>query len=194
MTLEETSAVMDLLNAAYPQYYSKQTDRQRVVAAELWAAMFADDALVVVLAAVKVHIAADEKGFPPHIGAIKARIRQITTAPEMTELEAWNYVKGAVMGVDWTAPEKKFELLPAEIQQVLGSPQTLVDWGKLPETEFHTVIQSNFMRSYRGKIARNREYNALPVDIKKFISTGVPPVAAIDAPVKERGKVLRFDS
>jgi len=40
----------------------------------LWATMFKDEPFKLVSAAVKTFIASDEKGYPPHIGAIKATI------------------------------------------------------------------------------------------------------------------------
>ena len=78
MTLKETSAVMDILTVAYPQFYKNQSAQEKLMAAKLWAELFAEDQVQTVLAAVKSLIAADEKGFPPHIGAVKEKIRLLT--------------------------------------------------------------------------------------------------------------------
>lgn len=73
MNLTETSAVMDILTVAYPQFYKTQSDLERISAVKLWAEMFRDDDVRAVLAAVKAIIASDEKGFPPVIGAVKEK-------------------------------------------------------------------------------------------------------------------------
>lgn len=173
MTLKETGMIMSILSAAYPQFYAKQTPEEKQSALKLWAAMFADDDPKIVTAAVQTLIVSDEKGFPPHIGAVKAKIRLLTEPEEMSELDAWALVSQAVRRTQWQHPEKQFDKLPEIIRQTLGSAQTLVDWGKVDEDAFNTVVQSNFMRTYRAKSQKKQEYNALPENIKTLISGGM---------------------
>ena len=96
MTIEETAQVMDILTTAYPRFYSGKDAPDPEKALMLWASMFEADDVGVVMAAVKALIACDGKGYPPHIGAVKARIRQITIPQEMTEAEAWALVSRAI--------------------------------------------------------------------------------------------------
>ena len=96
MTRQETGKIMDILRTAYPQYYRGQSTEELRAAVSLWAEMFAGDDVAVVAAAVKALIATDEKGFPPHIGAVKTKLRQITEAPQMEPQEAWGLVWRAV--------------------------------------------------------------------------------------------------
>jgi|AGTN01.1.fsa_nt_gi Loader and inhibitor of phage G40P. len=169
MTLIETGMIMSILQAAYPQFYKNQTDEERAAALNLWASIFVDDNSSIVTAAVKALIETDEKGFPPHIGAVKARIRQLTEPPQMTELEAWALVSRAASRGTYDATEE-FDRLPRMIQKALGSPNTLREWAQVESDIFQTVIQSNFMRSFRTMAARERDYNALPEDVKKLVS------------------------
>lgn len=110
MNREETLRIMAVLKASYPSYYRgmSRDDANSIVA--LWADMFKDDPVELVAAAVKALIASDEKGYPPHIGAVKAHIRKLTTPQEMTEGEAWGLVSRAVRKLDWLAPEKQFNM------------------------------------------------------------------------------------
>jgi hypothetical protein len=170
MTPKETGQIMSILNVAYPQFYKNQTDEERQQALKLWSMMFANDDSSLVLAAVQTFIKTDTKGFPPSVGMISEKIRLLTEPEEMSELEAWRLVSLAVSRTQWQHPEKQFNKLPEIIQQTLGSPQTLVNWGKVDEDAFNTVIQSNFMRTYRAKSQKKQEYNALPESVKAVIA------------------------
>ena len=57
MTIQQTGAVMDVLTVAYPQFYRGKDQRERQNALKLWAEMFSEDPLELVLAAVKRLIA-----------------------------------------------------------------------------------------------------------------------------------------
>ena len=75
MTRQETGIIMDILTAAYPRFYSSTTGPDMRNAIKLWADMFAHDEVALVAAAVKSVIESDEKGFPPTIGQVKAKLR-----------------------------------------------------------------------------------------------------------------------
>lgn len=168
MNLKETGAVMDILAVAYPQFYKNQTTDEQLMAARLWAEMFKDDDVGVLLAAVKAHIATDSKGFPPHIGAIKAAIVKLTRPPEleMTELEAWKMVSDATKNSTYGAVEE-FNKLPVIVQRIVGSPNQLREWAKMDSDTVQSVVSSNFQRSFKARAASEREYLALPSDIRQ---------------------------
>lgn len=168
MTIQETSAIMDVLSVAYPHYYKNQTDDERFIAAQLWAEMFKDDNPAHVAAAVKAFITGDKKGFPPSIGAIKDRIYKLSHPDEMSEMEAWGLVSKAI-GNGTYGSEEEFEKLPPVIQRIIGSPSALRDWAQLPADTVESVIQSNFMRSYRAKAASVKEYDMLPESVKSIV-------------------------
>ena len=168
MTREETLQILSVLRGAYPAFY-RDTGRQEAEAiVGLWASMFADDDATIVAAAVKALIAGDEKGFPPVIGQVKARVRQITEPAQMTELEAWALVSKAVRNSTYNS-EEEFAKLPHELQDVIRDPGQLRQWAMGSTEELETVIASNFQRSYRTHQQRRKELNALPSDVKKMM-------------------------
>ena len=130
--------------------------------------MFAGDDVQIVAAAVKALIASDEKGFPPVIGQVKARIRQITQPQEMTEGEAWALVAKAIRNSAYDS-RKEFDALPEQIQRIVGAPSQLRDWGTMDSDTVHSVVASNFQRAYRVKAEQKRNYAALPPDVKATI-------------------------
>lgn len=170
MNREETLAIMSVLKAAYPAYYRdmKKGDAENIVA--LWASMFADDPAEIVAAAVKAHIATDTKGFPPHIGAVKNAIAKLTQPNEMTEMEAWALVKKATNNSIYGAREE-FEKLPPMLQRLVGSPNQLREWAMMDSEVVASVVASNFQRSYKVRAASEREWLALPSDVKQVVGT-----------------------
>ena len=182
MTIDEMAQIMDILTMVYPQFYSKQTEEEKYNVMELWASLFADEPGQLVAMAVKAFITSDDKGFPPSIGQIKTIIGKMTTPAEleMSELEAWNLVRRAIRGAsmaDWSrklgpngigepSAVVQFNALPEILQRLVGDPAQLAMWEELPGSQIDTVIQSNFMRSWRARATHEKELLALPADIR----------------------------
>lgn len=165
MDRRETARALAILRAAYPNFYRGMNKQELDGIVDLWASMFEDDPAVYVEAAVKALIATDEKGFPPHIGAVKAKLRQITTPEMMSEQEAWNLILRAITNSGYNS-QKEYDALPPLLQSLVGSPRQLRDWGMMDETTVQSVVASNFMRSYRARAQHQREFDALPSDVK----------------------------
>ena len=185
MTRQETGIIMNILTTAYPRFYSGQDALDQRKTMSLWAEMFRDDPVELVAAAVKALIATDEKGFPPHIGTVKASMRKLVQPDEMTEMEAWRLVRQAIRGASMSpssrlitaaggvdnrsSAQRHFEALPPILQRVVGRPEQLAAWEQVEDDKIDTVIQSNFMRSYRARAQQEREYQALPQDVRAMI-------------------------
>lgn len=184
MTVQETTMLMEILNTAYPRFYSGHSASDKKQAAKLWAEMFRNDDFRMVAAAVKAFIATDEKGFPPHIGAIKAKLRQISSPQEMTEQEAWSLVYRAICNSAYHS-ETEFSALPDTLRRMVGSPSQLREWAGMDSDTVQSVVASNFQRSYRAKAKSNREWEALPADIQALareVAGQLAPPEKTDAP------------
>ena len=184
MTREETLAIMSVLKAAYPSFYKdmKRSEAESVV--NLWTSMFSDEPAELVAAAVKAHIATDDKGFPPHIGAIKAAITKIREPEEMTELEAWALVEKACRDGKYGSVEA-FNALPEICRRLVGSPNQIREWAQMDAEVVSSVIASNFQRSYRARAKYEREQMALPADVKALmakiaVGTAMPELPTTD--------------
>jgi len=167
MTREDTIKVLTVLRKAYPVFYKglSREDAEDVV--DLWHTMFEDEDVLLVINAVKAFIATDEKGYPPVIGVIKKKMREISQPDTMTEMEAWNYIKNAVRNSLYNSKEE-YDKLPPTIQKVVGSHNILREWSLIDTNQFDTVIQSNFMRSYKARAEKEKEYLALPQSVREF--------------------------
>lgn len=168
MTVEQTGMIMDILTAAYPRFYATTGDQNRTNAVVLWASMFQDDDVNVVTAAVKSLIASDTKGFPPHIGAVKEQVRRIMHQGEITPQEAWGLVAKAVRNGLYGSREE-FDALPPDVRKIVGSANVLREWAMVDSETLHSVISSNFQRSYKIRQERSRELQTMPSDVKHLI-------------------------
>lgn len=166
MTKEEATKVVAILMGNYPRYYKGTSKTDMGIIVNTWFQIFENDSYEAVAAALASCIAADEEGFPPAIGQVKAKIRVLTEEPQMTDAEAWNLVVKAIRKGDKV---KSFHELPPVIQKCIGSPSILQDWGMVDIEKFNTVIMSNFQRSYRAKAKQEAEYKALPESVKRML-------------------------
>lgn len=166
MNRQETLAIMSILKAAYPSYYKGMKYEEANGVVNLWASMLSDYSYDEVAVAVKSLIATDVKGFPPHIGAVIDHIqRNRVRGSEMTEQEAWNLIDKATRNSGWRSQEE-FDKLPPILQDLVGSPQQLKEWALMDANDVKTVVASNFQRSYRQKVAQQRDLAALPADVR----------------------------
>lgn len=167
MTREETVQILSILRKAYPVFYKDISKRESEDIVDLWHMMFEDDDVLLVINAVKAFIATDDKGYPPVIGVIKKKMREISQPVAMTELEAWNYIKKAVSNSLYNSKEE-YDKLPPTIQSLVGSHDVLREWSLIDTSKFDTVVQSNFMRSYKVRCEREKEIMALPLSVREF--------------------------
>lgn len=168
MTIEETGIIMDILTTAYPRFYSGPNAPDMMKTLTLWAEMFARDDVALVAAAVKALIESDSKGFPPHIGAVKEKLRLISAGDEMTEAEAWGIVAKALRNSAYGSREE-FDKFPPVIKRIVGSPSQLREWSMMDSETVHSVVASNFQRSYKAIAQREKELAKLPPDVKALV-------------------------
>ena len=168
MNKRDTAGVMALLQTAYPAYYAKQTDRQRMEAVNLWAELFADDPAQAVYAAVKAIIVTGG-AFPPSIGEIKNKMHDLTAPATLSETEAWALVSKAIRNGIYGYQEE-YDKLPPTVRAAVGRPEQLKEWAMMDAGETESVVASNFMRGYRTVQKRDRETAMIPESVRTLIS------------------------
>lgn len=163
MTDKETRKIIAVLMVAYPNYKPINID----FAVSVWTDMLSDYSYSEVDMAIKAYILTDTSGFAPAIGQVIDKIKSITTPRQMTDAEAWALVRKAISDSSYNATDR-FNELPVTCQRAVGSPAQLRMWAL--DTEFNeNVVSSNFMRCYRTEIARQREIDRMPSEIRQMI-------------------------
>ena len=166
MTRQEALAIMITLKTAYPTFYKNYSKDEINAAVDLWATMFADDPAYIVTEAVKSLMCTLK--YPPTIADVKEKIAMITQPPIMTEMEAWDMVRRAI---SYYHANEAFRNLPPILQKIVGSPNQLREWALMNVETVNSVIQSNFMRSYKAKVAQEKEYAMLPESTRQLIQS-----------------------
>lgn len=175
----EAAQIIEVLQLNYPDSFKGLDDEIMVARVNLWAKIFADDPYEHVQAAVMAHIATDTNRFMPPVGVIKTKLVELkTTGNEITELEAWAMVSKATRNGTYNSVQE-FEKLPEIVQAAIGSPDMLKAWAQLPPNEVETVIQSNFMRSFKAKKKTQTELKAIPSGVKNVL-TGIADTMRMD--------------
>lgn len=167
MTREETKTILAVLKAAYPNFYKNMTKEDAKNTVDLWATMFSEEPIQVVTEAIKALMCT--LMYPPTIADVKEKIRKITQPDEMTEMEAWGLVQKALQGALYRGQEN-YDSLPPMLQKIVGSPNQLREWAMMEAETVNSVIQSNFMRSYKAKVVQEKEYAMLPSSTKQLIA------------------------
>ena len=120
------------------------------------------------LCQVAIHKYMSTNRFPPTIADLRQIATEVITPEKMNEGEAWALVYRAICNSAYNAGAE-FEKLPPECQKAVGNPAILKEWASLDMSEVNTVIQSNFMRSYKVECKRTQEYDRLPESTKEVI-------------------------
>ncbi len=173
MTRKETAVIMEILKTAYPQFYTGPSAPDMRQTLLLWTEMFAGDDAALVAAAVKAFIAADTKGFPPHIGAIKNAMYQLVSSGGLDSGQAWELVRKAASNSAYES-EKEFRRLPGAVQRIVGSPGQLYEWSLMDSETFNSVVASNFQRVYRVRQEHSRQTALLPPNVKDVLQSLSP--------------------
>ena len=165
MTRDETIKILMMVQAAFPNY----KPQDKTVAVNTWFLMLADYPYQQVQMALKAYIATDTSGFAPSIGQIIDKMQTITNPAEINEMEAWSLVSKALRNGNYKSREE-FDKLPDPVKEAVGSPENIHNWAQSDIKSIESVIQSNFIKSYRLVVNRQKEIQKLPKEIKAMIS------------------------
>lgn len=160
MTREETKKIVMIIASTYPNWHP--ADMSFTV--DAWALMLESFNYQQIAAALKAFILSNTSGFAPAVGQLIGLLDRIGGSQEPSEMEAWSLVSNALRRSTYYA-ESEFEKLPEIVQKAVGSPSMLRNWAQSDMESVESVIQSNFMRTYRQVIARSRERRKIPQNV-----------------------------
>jgi hypothetical protein len=168
MTIEETLMILAVLKAAYPHAFKGMTRKDGEAMAQLWLRQFASESYAEVDAAVNALIATRTAGYTPTIGEVKEQIQRIRKNNDLDELAAWALVSKACSNGIYGYKEE-FAKLPPDVQRAVGAPEQLKEWAQMDVETVQSVVASNFQRSYRTTVARQREFAKLPESVQDIV-------------------------
>lgn len=167
MTRDETINILMSIQAAYPSF--KVPDK--TVAVNTWYSLLRDYEYSQVSAALKKYIQTNKSSFAPSIGQIIDEISDIYSENEENEMEAWILVQKAIRNSTYHADEE-FAKLPEIVQKAVSHPRQLQEWAMMENIDGRAwnVMQSNFMRTYRSEVEKEKNMRKLSPDLLNLIS------------------------
>lgn len=163
MTRDETINVLMTIQAAFPNFRVPD----KTIATNIWFSLLGKYDYITVISAVEAYITSNVSGFPPAIGQIIDQVYALSAKDEVNEMEAWSMVQKAIKNSAYHA-EEEFKKLPEIVQKAVPSPGQLKEWA-LTENLNVEVVSSNFMRTYRSQVAKEKENRKLNPDMLKIM-------------------------
>ena len=164
MTREETVKIIRIMCDCYPNY--KPNNLSETV--DVWNMMLEDYSFEQISVALKAYIHSDISGFAPSVGQLIGKFQTISRPQELNEMQAWGLVTETInKGRD--AAVEEFGKLPPLVREAVGRPDNLRKWAVADYKSLETVIQSNFISTYRTVVKRANEINRMPDNIKSLI-------------------------
>lgn len=160
MTREEAKKIVKVIASTYPNWHP--LDMSFTV--DAWASMLESFTYQEISAALKAFILSDTSGFAPSVGQIIGLLDRVGNSQEPNEMEAWTLVSDVLRRSTYYA-ESEFDKLPEIVQRAVGSPSMLRNWAQTDMQSVENVVQSNFMRTYRQEVSKNREKRKIPQDV-----------------------------
>ena len=118
--------------------------------------------------AYEIYISKGNEYAPGHAGILTSLLAD-AKEKEMSEMEAWSLVSKAIKNGNYGA-QAEYDRLPEDVRAAVGSPDQLRDWAKMESEAVHSVVQSNFMRSYRSVIKKRRDFMKMPENVRARIN------------------------
>lgn len=159
MSREEAKKIVMIIYSAYPKWKPENLN----LTTDTWAVMLAEYDYNQIAAALKAYITTDTSGYAPSIGQVIGLLDRIGHDGDLSEMEAWGLVSKALRNGNYGA-ETEFNKLPEPVRKTVGSPELLRAWALSDMGSIETVVQSNFMRTYKQIIEKQKEARKIPQD------------------------------
>ncbi len=166
MTKNEMVQIMAVISAAYPRFYDKQTEADKIAALRLWYRHFEYVDYDVMFQAVDAVISKNK--FPPAIAEIYENLNIVLGIDNITEAEAWSCVRKILCSCE-TDYNRQFELLPPIIQDTLGSADKLKEWSEVNEMAVDVIISNEFQQAFFAETERRKKLMELPDKHRQYL-------------------------
>lgn len=178
MTRDETKKIIMAIVAFFPNWDPTRNGGNLSATVTAWYIVMSDFPYQPIEAALKAYVRVNKSGFAPSPGQLIDLMYEIAHDDDLSDMEAWRMVTRAVSNSIYNA-EAEFAKLPPSIKKAVGGADVLREWATTTDvSSFQTVIQSNFLRSYRTVKAREAEDRAIPVEVRQLIKDTIAQLEA----------------
>lgn len=164
MTREEAKKLIMIITAYYPNWHPSDL----TFTVNAWHAALKEYKYKDAEMALMSYTKTETKGFAPSPGQVIEKMHIVDKYTELSEMEAWTLVAKALRNGIYGS-EEEFYGLPRIVQKAVASPSNLRNWAMADSESVETVIQSNFLRTYRTVKDREAELKKLPDEVQSLI-------------------------
>lgn len=170
LSINDVGELLMLIQAYYPTW-KPEIPMESI--AKAWLAILKNYDRGLIENALMLYVSKGEHFPPSNPGELISLLVEVETETD-TEMQAWGMVHKALKRANYYADEE-FAALPPVIQRAVGSPDELRAWAVMDPSEVGTVVQSNFMRSYRAAKKREQLEAKAPQAVAGYIKTTEAP-------------------
>lgn len=150
----ETASLVTIIQESYPNYYKGYTDKQTQTMIDIWSEVLNDVPFNQAKKALFNFLKTSNTDFPPTAGKIRRQaVDDMTRGKVDDAMQAWNTTRKAIQNSAWS--DDAFESLPPLCREVVGSADTLRQWGQMQSETVGSVIMSQFIKAYNGRVEKH---------------------------------------
>lgn len=164
MNRNQVIELLSTIQSLYPNFKVEN----KTFTVNAWFEMLKDCDYCMIQQGLKVFVKTDKSGFAPSIGQLIDKAQMSHKPSELNELEAWSLVSNALRNGIYK-PAEEFTKLPPLVQKAVGSIDNLRHWAESDINTIETVIQSNFIRTYRAVVSQSNDVYKMSDDEKAMI-------------------------
>ena len=174
MTKQEIAKLIAVVRSNYPRHFKDMNTANIDEIIAGWAFTLDGFTYEEASTGLKVFLHSDKDGFPPSPGQIVGCIHSVRNAAvgEMTGAEAWELVEKAMSNFHWWEPEYSYDPLPELIKRIIPSASTLGEIAHMNIADVQIGEKARFIRQYDALKKQEREYKALPQEVRKRLEQG----------------------
>ena len=162
MTRDDTKKLLLAITTMYPNYKADN----KALMVDLWSEMLREYDYNTIMQGLKAYITTDTSGFAPSIGKLIQMCNDLNKPRAVSDLEAWSLVYKAICNSNYNAIDE-YNKLPPQVQTAVGDVGNLKQWAMLDTRSVKSVIQSQFLRSYRDVVQTEKEKMRLPESMQE---------------------------
>lgn len=162
MTKEEFGVLAKGMKAMYTYENFLADDYSK----EMWYVLLKDLPYNAAAMALKAHMQTSSR--VPTPADIRTGAVRLARPEALTDGEAWALVSRAISNSGYHS-QTEFDSLPEMVRKAVGSARQLYIWSQTDIGSVETVIQSQFLRSYRQAVAREERKETISPDVRMVI-------------------------
>lgn len=181
MTREEFTKIVLALKSVYtlPSFLATTESL------DVWYGCLQDVDYKTCQSAVIAYMTTEEK--IPSPASLRKIIMELATMDEQSDISAWGMVSKALRNGIYHSQEE-FDKLPENVKKAVGSAEQLHNWATSDYGTIESVIQSNFLRSYRRVVEKEKQVSLLPAGVRANMKIGTENKLAIETGVMNNAK------